>query len=432
VTWFDKPPEPTDGSLNKKAAAIILVAGLIWAFCSDAMISDWGRSLPHGSLELLRGANNVVLFSIATIVLYRRLRKQQRQLILSEEQYRNLFDSNPNPMWIYHKKTLAFIAVNDAATIKYGYSRDEFLNMTIKDIRPAEDLVLLDESIKNDNGSTGKSDIWQHIRKSGEVFPVSIVSHNVWFNQGSCKMVMATDITLARKNEQILRDSYLKEKELREELAVNYELIRKSEKENKFIAQVIDRINNLVLVVTEDGIISWVNRAFTDFTGYTADEVIGKNPGHILFGPETDSETIKRLIQSTQQKKYFSEELVNYKKSGESYWTQLAISPIYDENGNFQFFMSVETIITERKEKEQKILAQHAALQKIAWSNSHELRRPVCTILGLIAVLKDADCAEDRDHCLAALETCTWELDEMVKDINQRIDHLELNQNLVY
>ncbi|HEY9194785.1 MAG TPA: PAS domain S-box protein, partial [Mucilaginibacter sp.] len=341
---------------------------MIWAFCSDAMISDWGRSLPHGYLELLRGANNVVLFSIATIVLYRRLRKQQRQLILSEEQYRNLFDSNPNPMWIYHKKTLAFIAVNDAATIKYGYSRDEFLNMTIKDIRPAEDLVLLDESIKNDNGSTGKSNIWQHLRKSGEVFPVSIVSHNVWFNQGSCKMVMATDITLARKNEQILRDSYLKEKELREELAVNYELIRKSEKENKFIAQVIDRINNLVLVVTEDGIISWVNRAFTDFTGYTADEVIGKNPGHILFGPETDSETIKRLIQSTQQKKYFSEELVNYKKSGESYWTQLAISPIYDENGNFQFFMSVETIITERKEKEQKILAQHAALQKIAWS----------------------------------------------------------------
>ena len=53
----------------------------------------------------------------------------------SEEQYRLLFESNPHPMWVYDRKTLSLLAVNDAAIQHYGYSRDEFLSITIKDIR---------------------------------------------------------------------------------------------------------------------------------------------------------------------------------------------------------------------------------------------------------------------------------------------------------
>ncbi|HEY8931655.1 MAG TPA: PAS domain-containing protein [Mucilaginibacter sp.] len=419
------------GGSYKKLAVLWFLGGLAWAFCSDALISVWAHALPSYYLELLRGGNNLIIFIVTAFIFYRRVRKQQYRLIRSEKQYRNLFDSNPNPMWIYDKGTLAFIAINDAAVVKYGYSRDEFLKMTIRDIRPAEDNAPLDATLKNDSHSIKEVGLWRHIRKSGEIFTVSIVSHPVWFDRRSCNMVMATDVTAIVHNEKMLREAYLKEKELSEELAVNYELIRQSQEENRVMAHVIDKINNLVLIVKEDGLISWCNRAFTDFTGYPLNEIAGRPPREILPGPQTDPETIARLRESVNQKAFFSDELINYKKNGEPYWTQLTISPIYNEDGNFQFFMSVETVITERKEKEQKILAQHVALQKVAWSNSHELRRPVCTIIGLVAVLKDADNEKDRDHCLTALEKCARELDDLVRQINQKIDRMELEDGYV-
>lgn len=426
VNRFKKPTAP-----HGKLAIVLLTVGLLWSFYSDSMISAIEKARHSGSLDLLRGINNILIFGITALIFYLRVRKQQHRLILSEQQYRSLFDSNPNPMWIYHKKTLAFIAVNEAAVAKYGYSRNEFLSMSIRNIRPESDYELLNEALKCEQEGIAELGAWRHLRKSGEIFPVSVVSHDVWFNQQSCKMVMATDITQIVRNEQMLREGYLKEKELREELAVNYEQVRKSELENRLMAHVIDKINNLVLIVKEDGLISWVNRAFTDFTGYTPAEAIGRRPSEIILGPKTDPEAVARLQEAVRQKNFFNEELINYKKSGEVYWTQLAISPIYDEQNRFQFFMSVETVVTERKEKEQKIMAQHAALQKIAWSNSHELRRPVCLIIGLISVLKEADNDKDRNECLAALETCTRELDDLVRNINQKTDHLEMDESLV-
>jgi len=404
----------------------IIIAGLAWAFCSDWLISHCDGYIRASRLEYIRSVNNLLLFGITVLLLYHRIKKQQTELLSSEKQYRALFESNPNPMWIYQKETLAFIAVNDAALVKYGYSRQEFLHMTIKDIRSSEDHAALDLAIGNNPGGLNEAGIWKHIRKSGEIFPVSIVSNDVFFNRNNCRMVMATDITRIIDNEQKLRDAYQKEKKLHDELAVQYEAVRRSEKENRIMGHVMNNINNLVIIIQEDHTISWVNRAFSDFTGYLSEEVIGKNPGDILCGSQTDTEMIELLVASIKQKQFFGGELVNYKKSGEPYWTQLSISPIYDDDGEFQFYISVETVITEKKEKEQKILAQHQALQRVAWSNSHELRKPVCSIIGLISVLKDLDNEKDRDECLAALEVCTRELDRLVKDINRKVEYMEV------
>ncbi len=69
----------------------------------------------------------------------------------SEAQYRLLFESNPQPMWVYDLTTFRFLAVNDAAVRHYGYSRAEFLDMTIKDIRPPEDVKLLENYLTSDS-----------------------------------------------------------------------------------------------------------------------------------------------------------------------------------------------------------------------------------------------------------------------------------------
>jgi PAS domain S-box-containing protein len=92
----------------------------------------------------LPGNGTVHVLGVATDITERK--QTERTLRETEERYRLLFDSNPLPMWVYDCDALQFLAVNEAAVAHYGYSRDEFLSMTIKDIRSAENVeTLLDQ-----------------------------------------------------------------------------------------------------------------------------------------------------------------------------------------------------------------------------------------------------------------------------------------------
>jgi PAS domain S-box-containing protein len=81
----------------------------------------------------------------------------------------SLFLSHPDPMWIYDLDTLRFLAVNNAAVTKYGYSRDDFLAMTIADIRPEDDWPALDDNVAAVTEGRSESGPWRHRLKSGEI-----------------------------------------------------------------------------------------------------------------------------------------------------------------------------------------------------------------------------------------------------------------------
>lgn len=91
-----------------------------WIACSDTIISYLDKGMSLGSVNIIRSLNDLVVFGVIVFLLYRIIIQQRNKLIDSEKQYRSLFESNPNPMWVYHKHTWAFIAVNDAAIYKYG------------------------------------------------------------------------------------------------------------------------------------------------------------------------------------------------------------------------------------------------------------------------------------------------------------------------
>ncbi len=116
----------------------------------------------------------------------------------SERRYRELFDANPNVMWIFDSETLAFLAVNAAAMRRYGYTEAEFLSMRITDIRPAEDH---DEVVKTvlrfgGGGSLGDTPrIWRHLTRSGELMLVDVVSHGLRFRDRPARLVMVVDMT---------------------------------------------------------------------------------------------------------------------------------------------------------------------------------------------------------------------------------------------
>ena len=133
--------------------------------------------------------------------------KIEEALRQSEAQYRLLFESNPHAMWVYDQQTHQFLAVNEAAIQQYGYSRAEFLAMTIEDIRPPADVELLHEYLRNENPEYNRAGEWRHQKKTGTIFPVEITSNRLDFEGRRAIFVLANDITERKLAEKALRES---------------------------------------------------------------------------------------------------------------------------------------------------------------------------------------------------------------------------------
>ncbi len=125
----------------------------------------------------------------------------------SESKYRYLFENNPAPMWIYDLETLRFMEVNDTAIMQYGYSREEFQCMTLKDIRPTEDIETLLTDVEQTTHSFNKAGTWRHIKKNGEIIFVEITSHQLEFEDRPARMVLINDVSDRKKAEEALVES---------------------------------------------------------------------------------------------------------------------------------------------------------------------------------------------------------------------------------
>jgi PAS domain S-box-containing protein len=121
-------------------------------------------------------------------------RRMVRALEESEQRYRLLFENNPRPMWVYDQETLVFLAVNDAAVKSYGYTREEFLRMTLREIRPPEDIPqLIDAVLAPDDAQPDGP--WRHKRKDGSIMMVEITEHRLVFGGRDAYLVMPNDVT---------------------------------------------------------------------------------------------------------------------------------------------------------------------------------------------------------------------------------------------
>ncbi len=116
----------------------------------------------------------------------------------SEKQYRLLFQGNPNPMWVFDLETLAFLEVNEAATKHYGYSREEFLTMTVGDIRPPEKNVPPKSVALN---TADHSHLMRHRRKDGSLIDVQVIWSPIAFGNHSAALALAADVTERRRVE---------------------------------------------------------------------------------------------------------------------------------------------------------------------------------------------------------------------------------------
>jgi len=121
---------------------------------------------------------------------------------------------------------------------------------------------------------------------------------------------------------------------------------RQAEFTEYLVSMVIDNTDNIILITDENGFIEYANKAYVQVTGYSLQESLGKKPGDLLQGPETDRTTKLKIREAIQQQKPIVTDIINYTKSGKKYWTRLHINPVFTKMGKLIKFVAVQSDVS--------------------------------------------------------------------------------------
>jgi two-component system cell cycle sensor histidine kinase/response regulator CckA len=150
----------------------------------------------------------------------------------AENQQQFLFSANPYPMWTYDRATLRFVSVNEAAIRTYGFSREQFLAMTILDIRPPEDKPTLLDHLSHIELGFNSAGIWRHRKKDGSLLFVEVRGFAFDRNGGHYELILANDVTQRKRMEEALRQSQASLQSLVD--SAPFGIIRTSLEEDRF------------------------------------------------------------------------------------------------------------------------------------------------------------------------------------------------------
>lgn len=364
--WYVLPPSGTfllPASHDLFQWGLLVVSGLTLSLTSEAM----------------RRARN-----------RERLRAQQCDLANttlqeSKARYRELFQANPLPMWIYDLETLRFLAVNDAAVAHYGYSREEFLSMTIRDIRPAEDVPGLLTHLKQGKDGLNTAGIWRHRGKDGSLIDVEISTHTMMHNDRRTKMVLANDITERKRAETELREKELQYRNL------------------------ADAGLALIWTAGTDKLCTYFNRRWLEFTGRALEQELGNGWTEGVH-PDDFDRCLDVYVTAFDRRQPFEMEYRLRHADGDYRWIRDMGTPNYNSTGEFVGYIGHCFDITEQKIAElerQRLINElgkrNAELECFTYTVSHDLKSPLVTILGFIGQLEQDLADNDRESVAADL-----------------------------
>ena len=240
---------------------------------------------------------------------------------------RIFFEANPQPMWIYDLETLAFLAVNDAAVAHYGYSRAEFLGMTLRDIRPPADIPALLDNIAHVSDGLDEAGVWHHCTKDGRNILVEITAHTLEYAGCRAEMVLAHDITRRVESEQALNRALGE------------------------VEQVLAVAGAIILVLDLAGRVVRINPFGCTLLGRDAADILGHDWFAEFLPPRLRDElhTIHRqLAGGDPQAPAFHDNLV-LTANGDERLISWHNAPLYDEQGRVTGVLSSGQDVTERQ-----------------------------------------------------------------------------------
>jgi PAS domain S-box-containing protein len=332
-------------------------------------------------------------------------------LLHSREQQRSLFDAIPYPVWVFDWETLDIKDVNQSAIASYGYSRKEFLSLTIKDLRPSEDIQALLEHIQNSPNGAGTTGTWRHRRKDGAIIDVEVTTGVVQFDHRDARLAIAANITERKQMEEALRES--------------------DEKLRLLVGGVQEYA---ILMLDLEGRITTWNEGAERIKGYRAEEIIGQHFSR-FYTPEAAALGKPALeLKKAAEQGRFEEEGWRIRKDGSRFWASVVVTPLRDRTGQLRGFAKVTRDITERKRIEEQLerqrselarsntelIAANKELEAFSYSVSHDLRAPLRSIDGFsLALLEDYEeklDAEGKDN-LHRVRAATQRMGVLIDDL---------------
>lgn len=618
---------------------VYAICGIVWILATDTLLIELPFKMSLDNLWLGQHFKGILYILFSGFLLYSLIKKNMARLELSQKAYIRMFRENPQPMWIFSKKDFRFLEVNDAAIRLYNYSREEFLRMTILDIRPSEDIPRVRDTQQQSWSGLMAAGHWRHYKKDGTLMHVRIAAFTTTYGKEPAEVVSIFDITdkhladeALNKQEQLLKtminssqnmvwavntqlqfiavndafrhhcgmftgielpSPYWKayyekclhgEKQLLEfanetndaawnyaeisfepiihkekitgvaclarnvterkqqELALKkalerYDLLslatndavwdldlstqvvtwndkvqqlfgfssledhvsywqsrihpedaemviqsvedairgrqshwygeyrlkglknkyrhvnsrgyiiynEKDEpvrmigalqdiEERKIQEEAIRRLSliasmthNPIIITDPEVRIEWVNKSFEYLSGYTLEEVKGLKPPTFLHGPETNPNTEREIQEKLDSSQPCVVEILNYSQAGEPYWVLMDITPVMNDSGKIERLIIIQTNITEKKKFVEQLKEKNKLLMEVAYISSHRLRKPVASMLGVIALMDKQDLSNpENKRLLGFVERLTNDMDVMLHELADKCNHIYL------
>jgi PAS domain S-box-containing protein len=381
--------------------------GILLAFAAVIRFHLFNSALArdYSSGGWLAFSSNLIFLSVVIVLLIQRIFQNLQRTIKNKDQlqekYKSIFQLSPVPMWLFDPESLAFLDVNEAAINHYGYTREEFLAMTIRDIRMGSDVKKVEEVAKT-NAVTGMyyNGRAEHIKKNGEKIYVNIESNLLDLDGNKARLVLANDITPQLLNRLEVVNANIKLKQ---------SLIN--------LSAIFESTANGIVLLDEHYNIKLFNLKAANYIKFSTGKLefeIGRSIFDYI-------EVIRQAYLKTLFKKVYAGETIEFDRKYRrpnklTYWIHYTITPVYEES-TVKGFCIAGRDVTARKTYVKFVEEQNRVFREISWMQSHVVRAPLARIMGLAALLEHEKDEAEKAEILKHLDESSRELDGIIHDI---------------
>jgi PAS domain S-box-containing protein len=318
--------------------------------------------MPDGVDSEPAGARGVVTVALDISA----LKAAEDALRRSEERYRQLFKAIPHPVFVYDADTLQFLAVNEAAVRRYGYSREEFAAMTLKDISPPEDAPRLLAAVTPAGTGDNPPVAGRHRTRAGALIEVEVSSFALNLDGRAVKLALVTDVTERRKAEDELRRS--------EEL---FRGIFESASAGVSLTDPSDRFVSC-------------NPAFAAMIGRSVEEVLRLTPAEITHPDDWPGQQSLLAEVRAGTRDRFAYPKRYLRPDGQSVWAELSFAAVRGPAGEYEHGLGVSVNVTERRLLEDQLrqAQKMEAVGQMAGGVAHDFNNLLTAVLGNLSLVR--------------------------------------------